>query len=192
MQNSHEWGDQWNGEDLSIFSVDDRPPQSAASAVVSTTTVDASSLKRVLTTSTMSTSRTDLQKFTPDAIVAGSRASEAFVRPSPVYTAGTIIESGFNLSAATFDLKLMADEYTEETAPTEMFIPPFHFPKDDITVTVSGGKWEYEVGRSVIRWWHAPGEQWIKIKGIGHLSADYDDEGYAEMCKRNYKACVVT
>jgi len=190
VANSHEWGDQWNGEDLSIFSVDDRPPQSAASAIASTTTVDASSLKRVLTTSTMSTSRTDLQKFAPDAIVGGSRASEAFVRPSAVYTVGTIIESGFNLSAATFDLKLVADECTE-TLPTEMFVPPFHFPKDDITVTVSGGKWEYDVGRSVVRWWHASGEQWIKIKGVGRMSADYDDEGYAEMCRRNYATCVV-
>jgi len=139
----------------------------------------------------MSTTRTDLQKVTPDAIVAGSRAAEAFVRPSPVYTAGTIAESGFTLSSATFDLKLVAGKSTEETAPTEIFVPPFHFPRDDTTVTVSGGKWEYDVERSVLRWWHAEGEQWIKIIGTKRMSADYDDEGYAETCQRNYRACVV-
>ncbi|KAG0634791.1 glycoside hydrolase superfamily [Tuber brumale] len=189
--NTHEWGDQWNGEDLSIFSLDDRPPNSSATTNDSTTIVDATNLKRALTTSTMSTTRTDLQKVTPDAIAAGSRAAEAFVRPSPVYTAGTIVESGFTLSSATFDLKLVAGKSTEETTPTEMFVPPFHFPKDGTAVTVSGGKWEYDIERSVLRWWHAEGEQWIKITGVGRMSADYDDEGYAETCKRNYRACIV-
>ncbi|KAL7276277.1 hypothetical protein RUND412_000743 [Rhizina undulata] len=184
--NSHEWGDQWNGEDLSIYSADDRASNSYASnAKGGQAMIDAQSLKRSLTGNTMSTDPKDMLNETLG--VAGTRASEAFVRPSPVHTAGVIIDSGFLLASSTFHLKLSAPKATDEAAPTEIFMPPFHFPKDDIQVEVSGGKWEYDDEGNVLRWWHMEGEQWIKVNGVKKMGAAYDDESYMEMCSRNYK-----
>ncbi|KAI5842444.1 glycoside hydrolase superfamily [Morchella snyderi] len=190
--NNHQWGDNWNGEDLSIFSLDDRPPTSSAgTAVDSATTIDSDNIKKVMSANTMSTDPEDMQKVAPDAIVAGSRAAEAFVRPSPVYTCGTVIEAGFNLAKATFEMKISAGKATEEEAPTEIFVPPFHFPKRDVRVEVTGGKWEYEDERSVLRWWHAEGEQTIKIVGVGKMGLEYEDEGYLGMVRGGYNSCAI-
>jgi len=180
--NSHEWGDQWNGEDLSIFCVDDR----GSPAIVQKPDVDRDSLKRTISKQSMSTDHTST--VSADGIVP-TRAAQAFVRPSAVYTAGEIIESGFNLATVIFTLKLTANAATDETRPTEMFMPPFHFPKDGIKVQVSGGKWEFDEANSVLRWWHNEGEQEIKVVGVGMEAKD--DESYVEMLGRNYGDCSV-
>ncbi|KAI5806213.1 glycoside hydrolase superfamily [Geopyxis carbonaria] len=189
--NDHRWGDQWNGEDLSIFSRDDRAPadSSAAPATPAGAAVDPESLKRALSHSTMSTDRGDTDDVDE---IQPTRAAEAFVRPSPVYTAGTIIASGFDLAKTTFTLKLAAQRATDEAAPTELFVPPFHFPKDDTQVEVSGGKWEYDADRSVLRWWHNEGEQEIVVRGVGRRKIwGGEEEGYFEMFARNYGQCSV-
>ncbi|KAI5813834.1 glycoside hydrolase superfamily [Pyronema omphalodes] len=183
--NNHTWGDNWNGEDLSIFCLDERDPGSTAKdKVVGKVSgeVDRESLKMVVTKNTMSTDRSTLS----DEPVA-TRAYEAFVRPSAVYTKGTIISSGFDLRNVTFHLKLVADKATEEAYPTEMFMPPWHFPKADTRVTVTGGKWEYDEDRAVMRWWHMEGEQEIKVTGVGRRKIwGGEDEGYLEMMTRTY------
>jgi len=180
--NNHQWGDNWNGEDLSIFSLDDRDPQSQAAPSSKVDEVDQDNLKRAMSRNTMSTDRTTLQDD-----VQATRAAEAFVRPSPVYTNGTIIESGFDLNKVTFALKLAAGKATDEAWPTEMFMPPFHFPKDETEVVVTGGKWEYDSERSVLRWWHMEGEQAIRVKGVGRRKIwGGEEEGYFEMFARNY------
>jgi hypothetical protein len=180
--NNHQWGDNWNGEDLSIYSVDDRDPKSSyANDKKIVEDVDQDNLKRVVSRETMSTDRSALQDD-----VQATRAAEAFVRPSPVYTNGIIIESGFDLAKVTFRLKLAADKATDEAWPTEMFMPPFHFPKAETEVEVSGGKWEYDDERNVLRWWHMEGEQEIKVKGVGRRKIWGEDEGYLEMFARNY------
>ena len=184
-KNNHYWGDNWNGEDLSIFSLDDQDPNSHASTG-SSSDVDQESLKRKLSHNTMSKDRNILQDN-----VQATRAAEAFVRPSPVYTHGVIIESGFDLSNVTFTVKLAADTATDETVPTEMFIPPYHFPKEDTSVEVSGGKWEYDDERSVLRWWHMEGEQQIKVQGVGRRKIWSEDDGYLEMFARNYGNCSI-
>jgi len=179
ISNNHIWGDNWNGEDLSIYSAEDRDPNSTASDFKLSGEVDRDNLKRAMTRNTMSTdiSRTDFQV---------TRAYEAFVRPSAVYTKGIIIESGFDLANVTFKLKLAADKVTDEAWPTEMFMPPFHFPKAETEIKVSGGKWEYDDERSVLRWWHMDGEQEIKVKGVGRRKIWGENEGYLEMVARNY------
>lgn len=177
--NNHQWGDNWNGEDLSIFSLDDRDPNSQAEERVSGE-VDPENLKLAMSKKSMSTDLTE-----PDEIQA-TRAAEAFVRPSTVYTNGLIISSGFDLANITFTLKLATDKPTDEAFPTEMFMPRFHFPKNETEVEVSGGKWEYDDERSVLRWWHNEGEQEIKVRGVGRRKIWGEDESYLEMFAKNY------
>lgn len=183
-QNDHQWGDQWNGEDLSIYSLSDilpyhsaaRPSTSSPSA---TPITSSTTLKRALNHSRMSSASSP--SSSPSTIPTPTRAAEAFVRPSPIATSGDVLSWGFDLVNVEFTMKLLAAQPTDEMYPTEIFLPPMHFPKLQTGVLVSGGKWEYakdegEEGqgrteRATLRWWHMEGEQEIKIKGVKVHSA---------------------
>lgn len=119
----------------------------------------------------------------------GYRAAEAYVRPSPIYTNGKLLSSGFDLRNAAFNFKLEAVAPCSPDLPTEIFLPDFHFPKEKCEVQVSGGKWQIgnfdEDGGLIqkIKWWHGEGEQWIKVGGVkSKLSEGLEQEegGYYE------------
>ena len=102
----------------------------------------------------------------------GFRAGEAFVRPSAIYTTGDLLKSGFDLQNCTFTLSLTAPKATTEDAPTEIFLPDFHFPASLTVVSVSSGKWAIRSNEErsstvqYIRWWHGRGDQEIKVQGV--------------------------
>ncbi|TGZ83279.1 glycoside hydrolase [Ascodesmis nigricans] len=190
-QNTHQWGDQWNGEDLSIYSLDDVSPASTAATtngIGDDTDIDPANLKRALTKDTMSTNRSSLS----DEPRSG-RAAEAFIRPSPIYTAGIILESGFNLAKTTFRMKVKAAKPAEEEAPTEIFVPPLHFP-EPIEVEANG-RWEHDAGENVLRWWNTEGVQELTIKGVPskvwRLSDEYAYTSYAATFADGYGQCAV-
>ncbi|KAJ9272519.1 CAZyme family GH5 [Paecilomyces variotii] len=216
-QNNHQWGDHWNGEDLSIFSHDDLElpvPQISHRRNESTTSIDRGSpaysqsqsnndtqsvtpknLRRALTSQSMTSNRSQ----TSPEDKPGFRAAEAYIRPSPIFTHGTLSAHGFDLRNCTFTLSLVAESATAEHAPTEIYLPEFHFPATDTTVTVSGGKWSIdsqEIETVVVqrlRWWHGEGEQDIKIQGVkrkaGEAISNADEEGYLEQCQKS--TCTV-
>lgn len=121
----------------------------------------------------------------------GYRAAEAYIRPSPIVTVGTILSTGFNLKTCVFELSLDADKATADDTPTEIFLPEFHFPKDRCVVEVSGGKWSISTDEESgglfqkMRWWHQPGEQFIKVKGVpSRQIMGEDEDGYLEQCQQ--------
>lgn len=73
-------------------------------------------------------------------------------------------------------------------APTVICLPDFHYPKDNCVVEVTSGKWEIgsdeDEGGVVLqrlRWWHADGQQSIRITGEArryNSEADEDNVGY--------------
>ncbi|KAI1007109.1 Glucosylceramidase [Podosphaera aphanis] len=192
-ENKHQLGDQWNGEDLSIVSLDD--PILPQDPVLSTTSHDAladigrenshnagnkfrdegninpANLSGTLQTPSISSKNPDsLPELTR---APGFRAAEAFVRPSPFAARGKIIQYGFDLRNRIFTLRVQAPEPTDEGLPTEIFLPAFHFPKDHCDIEVSNGKWEIVTDGDkksgtiqILRWWHVGGEQNIKITGV--------------------------
>ncbi|RPB23048.1 glycoside hydrolase [Terfezia boudieri ATCC MYA-4762] len=179
--NDHTWGDQWNGEDLSIFSVDDNAvsaaefnPDGKTQAMIETSSIAPSSASSEMTAD---------PARQPSITVAGNRAAEAFIRPAPIYTAGTLVKYGFDLARVTFELKLEAGQSTQESSPTEIFVPPLHFPKDQMSVTTSGGKWEYNEQTRILKWWHNEAEQSIKIVGVKPLSVEVENDNLAlQLC----------
>lgn len=206
-QNSHEWGDQWNGEDLSIYSLDDKAvPAGAFSPADSRASldVDSPSFSRAYSSDTLSVTPSNLRKtMTEEQMsssgrtegdVRGLRAAEAFIRPTPVAVHGDISTHGFDLRNCTFTLTLSAPSSTSEEAPTVCFLPEFHFPSGQTSVEASGGKWtissEETQGalQQTIRWWHAEGDQTITVKGVvrkaGGALGTEEDEGYLQQCQK--------
>ncbi|MCJ1320727.1 hypothetical protein MMC15_006068 [Xylographa vitiligo] len=224
-RNNHEWGDNWNGEDLSIFSIDDKPlPLSphaksddpSRSTNTSTLSLDhtspayshsrssdsqspitQSNLKTTLSTPSMSSSA----RSTALTANPGFRAAEAYVRPSPIATAGKVQSYGFDLRNATFTLTLSSEAPCTEDAPTEIFLPEFHFPAESSAVDVTSGKWTLNIDDDDddagliqrFRWWHGAGEQKLSVKGVqrrqGMSLGKEEEEGYLDQCQQS--KCVV-
>ncbi|RFU29116.1 hypothetical protein B7463_g7212, partial [Scytalidium lignicola] len=212
-QNDHHRGDQWNGEDLSIFSLDDRPlplsplppisNESTASLVTNSRpgskkdfsdepTINPGNIKANLKTPSISSKQTDVPELTN---APGFRAAEAYIRPSPIHTLGTLLEHGFDLQSSIFKLRVDAHKACTEQTPTEIFLPEVHFPKDKCDVQVTGGKWSISVddehGGLIqrLRWWHAEGEQQLKITGVQIsqtlMTGREDEDGYLEQCQQS-------
>jgi hypothetical protein len=129
----------------------------------------------------------------------GYRAAEAYIRPSPVATHGRITKFGFDLQNCTFTLSLVAESATTDGSPTVIYLPAVHFPRPNTEVSVSGGKWkietqEYASGATpLLKWWHAEGDQDIKIVGVkrklGSVVDRADDDGYIQQCQQN--SCIL-
>ncbi|KAF2211103.1 glycoside hydrolase family 5 protein [Cercospora zeae-maydis SCOH1-5] len=192
-ENSHYWGDRWNGEDLSIYSADDKPlpgptyvnddssklsldrnsPSYSESASSERATETPDSISK-----TMSVERMDSTSSPTKANQEqqGYRAAEAYVRPYPAAVHGTIDTYGFDLKNCLFTLDLTSPSPTPADYPTEIFLPEFHFPQGSparTTVETSGGKWEVRTvedvegaRQQVLRWWHGEGEQKLKVTGV--------------------------
>lgn len=214
-RNDHTRGDQWNGEDLSIVSLDDKPlPESpipdnlpinkltaslarnsiGSRDVADDRTVTPDNLKRALTNPSISSAPSLKDPEITNA--PGYRAAEAFVRPTPTVVAGDVVSSGFNLRQCTYELKLSAPAQASDEAPTIVVLPEYHFPKDQCQVTVSSGKWELSTdddeGTPIqrLRWWHAEGEQSMRINGLVRKhnvpEGTAEEAGYLEQCQRGY------
>ncbi|KAL1634850.1 endo-1,4-beta-glucanase [Diplodia intermedia] len=207
--NNHKWGDQWNGEDLSIFSLDDPPlptlsspasdpesPSYSRSQSSESARVSPSNLKQTLAEDQMTPSGVS-SSGKPDK--AGYRAAEAYVRPTPTLTHGTILNYGFDLRNCVFTLSLEAPSSSGEGGPTEVFLPEFHFPQGKVSVEVSGGKWTISMEDTaagpiqMLKWWHAEGEQKLTVSGVKTQQAlGADEDGYIEQCQETTgQKCVV-
>ena len=208
-------GDQWNGEDLSIFSLDDRPlplsPVPPTPTNESTTsldqkagpstkrdfsdesTVNPGNLKDKLKTPSISSKLIDAPPELTNA--PGFRAAEAYVRPSPIATVGKILSYGFDLRNCVFTFKVHAHKAGTEEKPTEIFLPEFHFPKDQCEIEVTAGKWTISTddadGGMIqrLRWWHVEGEHHIKITGVQRrqnmMLGKEEEEGYLDQCQQS-------
>jgi hypothetical protein len=206
------WGDFWNGEDLSIYSSEDRqlPNQSPLSTNTSTISLnrnspsfsesrsasiqapDKSNFDGHLKVPSMTATPTVSSNSVSHA--PGLRAAEAYVRPSPHSTNGSVLTYGFDLRNCVFTFTLDAEEPARDDAPTEIFLPDYHFPPTNTNVEVGGGKWRIDADgvngetMQMLRWWHGAGEQKITVKGVKRKSQETlepdEDIGYLEQCRR--------
>ncbi|GIK01335.1 hypothetical protein Aspvir_005369 [Aspergillus viridinutans] len=208
--NNHEWGDNWNGEDLSIYSLDDlelpsgkllafesefqRDPQSPAYSESQRNTesyrVGPRDLKQALQSPSISS---EISQSSQDKL--GFRAAEAWVRPSPITTNGQILQYGFDLKNCVFSMRLLGEKKGPgQEAATEIYLPDFHFPDPHTVVSVSSGEWtiDYPEIHSVkfqrLRWWHPEGDHNIKIQGVkrkpGDPTVSGEELSYLEQCQK--------
>jgi hypothetical protein len=158
------------------------------------TKVTPSNLQRTITNPSISS---ELRPSPPELTATpGYRAAEAFVRPTPTFVAGKVTQYGFDLKKCEFILKLKASAPAKEDAPTIVFLPDFHFPRDLSIVEASSGKWEIitddEEGVMLqrLKWWHGEGDQSLKINGLVRehnvLEGTAEEMGYLQQCQQGY------
>jgi hypothetical protein len=108
---------------------------------------------------------------------------EAFVRPSPVVTAGIPTSYSFDLANCCFQLKFNPTRAIDEN-PTEIFIPDYYFRGGaEPEISISSGRWMMVRQVQVLRWWHEGlEEQSLRItsgyRHIGMLESVDDSEDY--------------
>jgi Glycoside hydrolase family 5 C-terminal domain/Cellulase (glycosyl hydrolase family 5) len=124
--NENKHGDQWNGEDLSIFSKS--------------------------------------QKKATNNIYSGGRALRAAIRPYPYKVAGEPLQYFFDMEKQEFYLKFKADKTI--AAPTEIFVPSFHF-KNGFEVHSSSGTLAFDKTHNLLLFYpEGEGDQFILVKGM--------------------------
>ncbi|CBQ67652.1 conserved hypothetical protein [Sporisorium reilianum SRZ2] len=156
---SHEWGDDWNGEDLSIWSQDDVKGAEAESSSQSSirrkqSTSSTSSLrsKRLTSLTPLSSGLTSSSSLHLPALVPGdddyhapnllngSRAAAAFCRPFPVATVGTPASIDFDIKSSEFAyaVDVTAAELGKPGLATEIYLPFLHYGADGVAAAASG------------------------------------------------------
>lgn len=162
-----------------------------------------SNLKRNLTNPLISSKRPSSDPELTNA--PGYRAAEAYVRPAPIATNGPIIDYVFDLKTCEFTLNIEGTKASSDDFPTTVFLPEYHFPKEQCTVAVSSGKWEISTDDEErawvqkLRWWHGEGKQSLKVTGLirphNSLAGTAEEAGYLEQCQNSYgvdlKSCNV-
>ncbi|WVQ78704.1 hypothetical protein IAT38_000791 [Cryptococcus sp. DSM 104549] len=144
--NVHEWGDNWNGEDLSLWGLDDveapaytdasrsptpsfsQPDQSILTGS-SSTLAPPSSSRTAKTPASLSPAGVEEGEFPTALILDGSRAAAAFCRPFPTAMVGTPENIDFDIASTKFSLsvRVRADDVANENVFTEVYVPFVHY-----------------------------------------------------------------
>ncbi|KAL9058658.1 MAG: hypothetical protein Q9162_001665 [Coniocarpon cinnabarinum] len=183
--NSHTWGDQWNGEDLSVLSLDDGVAEDERGDELQ---VDGSPGPKQNMRVTGQEASSDASAATArgqEALPGTTRAARAFVRPAPVATHGSIVDYGFDLKTVTFTLNVLASTSAPQDAPTEVFLPNLHFPDEGFETEVSDGETQItggEFGGKVLKWWNTDGQQSLKVRNA-HVVVEEERCGGESGCR---------
>lgn len=171
--NTHAQGDNWNGEDFSFYSSSRTPGEDGGafddnglSSSESNNNNKKGPLIQVDSDVESSISSSTAQR---KLLNTGTRAEEAFIRPFPTAVLGSIKSYKFDLSTITFTMEIDGEEAVD--TPTEVFVPDYHFAENDMIVTVSSGKWDYDTHSSTLFWWHDSGEQTMTITSADKTAA---------------------
>ncbi|WVQ62820.1 uncharacterized protein L199_000969 [Kwoniella botswanensis] len=137
----HEWSDNWNGEDLSLWSKDDMPRETFHDESKSSPVINSSLSIPTSSSTTLAVSRSTTPKvpFTlesisagdipPSLILDGSRALSAFCRPFPIKTVGVPDRIDFDIATTTFKyvVRVKSNDIASDQIATEIYVPYVHY-----------------------------------------------------------------
>lgn len=186
--NCHKWGDRFNSEDFSFWSVDDdlddstlpgsRSSLSGHRATTgfsdSDSTANSSaggnfeSTKNKLSVTVKATKDDQKAIAGPNQPSAGLRAVDSIIRPYCSAINGEFIDAFFDLKNLKYTLTIVGASSTD--APTKIYFPDWHFTVD-AKIIASSGRYEFDEVSDDLLWYHGPGRQSIEITAYG--SPDY-------------------
>ncbi|KAK3814736.1 MAG: glycoside hydrolase superfamily [Linnemannia gamsii] len=143
--NDNTYGDHWNGEDFSIFSLDS--PQGTPEAG----------------RSPGSDSHEEFDDGRDHVAHVGGRALDAVVRPYAAKVAGEPISTDFDLATLQFTFRFCnylqapipsVQDDTTMAFDTEIFIPSYHYDEARLEICVSDGDWRYVKERQTLYYRH--------------------------------------
>ncbi|SCU84076.1 LAFA_0D07932g1_1 [Lachancea sp. 'fantastica'] len=164
--NSHEWGDNWNNEDFSIWSKDN---VSGIPALKPASESDQDSASDVV--SSFSTiPHGHVASLSNESIhydYDGLRALDAILRPYPVKIYGEFENAEFDLSRQEYRLAINAKSRSKSDAnggATLIFLPKLHFPMGQTIIKTTSGKFVYDPAQQLLKWSHDSGQQKISLR----------------------------
>ncbi|CCF59050.1 hypothetical protein KAFR_0G00170 [Kazachstania africana CBS 2517] len=156
--NSHEWGDDWNNEDFSIWSPDDIKFPVKPLPDISLERIDSS----IQTKSLISDFAVSPVMKKEKVNLSGYRAIDALVRPFPIKISGFFSHAAFDLPSRAYSLSVIGKE---ADSSTYIYLPSYHLPIDKVTVDISTGKLEFDPEYDILKWEHGAGEQTLNVMG---------------------------
>jgi Glycoside hydrolase family 5 C-terminal domain len=207
QQNSHQWGDLWDGEDLSLWSKEDESPIPPSPFDEEKVTQHLPCNPHPLQDPYLPRKELHGDEPIPSDLAFkfmhqthlenGSRAMEAFVRPSPIVTAGIPTSYSFDLAKCSFTMTFRPT--AEEDQPSEVFLPDYFFRGGaEPEISVTSGQWQMIRRAQLLRWWHkGTREQTLRISsGYRHtgMAESVDDSGYylGAWAAEIYNYCLVS
>lgn len=162
-ENSHRFGDYWNGEDFSIFCQTHN--LSAIESSSETTLVEEVSVEKTTKSFGKTSGHGEISKTLTKAHT--DRADKAIARPFPLHVAGSIVSYIFQLTEGVFKLRINARSCVNSEAATEVALPAFHYPaKEKFNVVASSGEWSFDTKNRILTWRHASGPQTLEVKSL--------------------------
>lgn len=162
-KNSHKWGDEWNNEDFSIWSMEDssktkEPKREEDGRLDSEASDFIPFAKKLELDSPPCADRNSLD-------FDGIRVLDAVLRPFPVKIHGRFINAEFDLPSKTYYLEITAkvDAELSPDAHSFIFLPRHHFPLEQVRVRSSSGRFTYYREYQLLKWYHSSGKQWLKL-----------------------------
>lgn len=165
-ENSHRFGDYWNGEDFSIFcQVHNLVEKIEEFPSSESTLVDEldNEKQNAISPSDVNVALELDSKLTRSHL---ERADRAIARPFPLSVAGGLEKYTFEMKTSSFRLHIDAHHCLDKKIGTEIALPAFHYPEEDFEVIISSGEWEFDVTGRVLTWWHEDGSQELEIKSL--------------------------
>ncbi|KAI8072381.1 glycoside hydrolase superfamily [Gongronella butleri] len=148
--NDAQWGDQWNGEDLSIWQPVTSLPSAQTSLTAQPCALDLESTCTDTTTIDGETAFFNKNNLVPNFSASNARHLPCLLRPYPRLTAGTPLAMQFvsptRKAKAMYHYEFRPGAAASAPAPasarvTQFFIPSQPFPLAATQVAVSHGKW---------------------------------------------------
>ena len=179
------WGDNWNGEDFSIY----HPPghhddhfyaKPHAFHTTFTLKKNAPPWKKRLREVDVAMSGPGeeewwLTKMQEERRYTGTRGAAGWIRPYPILTAGSLIRAefypygGFGYKhAKVFVLRFRSDDQCIERAPTIVYLPHYHFVPGMFLTHVSDGTYKYNAKKQYLYYWHTHTESTVVADERNH------------------------
>lgn len=138
---SHMWGDNWYGEDLSLWSADDMRKEAVTPAYLPyhmevarpgarPGMLEAPSMASSHTLATTTYTPKGIQsgaEVTPRLVLDGARVVSAVCRPYPVATVGVPERVDFDIKSTTFKFSVRVSSQDPTDQVTEIYVPFVHY-----------------------------------------------------------------